>query len=144
VADLQPQLACSRTDPSLIESNSNPRLRIANEIVHLHSEYYGRGPSKAKTYIQDDLVVVVLEETFTLAERTLIDRGEADSIHDIRRRFQQVMGDQFKAVVEEATGRPVRAFMSETHVAEDVAIEVFLLGDAPSSDGASGDGKPPS
>jgi uncharacterized protein YbcI len=117
-----------------VTENGNPRLRISNEIVHLHSEFYGRGPSKAKTYIQDDLVVVVLEETFTPAERTLIDRGEGDSIHEIRRRFQRVMGDQFKAIVEEATGRPVRAFMSETSLDEDVAIEVFLLGngDSPS------------
>ena len=119
-----------------VTENTNPRLRISNEIVHLHSEYYGRGPSKAKTYIQDDLVVVVLEETFTPAERTLIERGEGDSIHDIRRRFQQVMEDQFKAVVEQATGRQVRAFMSETSLDQDVAIEVFLLGDGSSTDGA--------
>jgi uncharacterized protein YbcI len=125
-----------------VTDNGNPRLRISNEIVHLHSEFYGRGPSKAKTYIQDDLVVVVLEETFTPAERTLIDRGEGDSIHDVRRRFQRVMGDQFKAIVEEATGRPVRAFMSETSLDQDVAIEVFLLGEASSMDGASGDGRP--
>jgi uncharacterized protein YbcI len=123
-----------------VTENANPRLRISNEIVHLHSEYYGRGPSKAKTYIQDDLVVVVLEETFTPSERTLIDRGEGESIHDIRRRFQRVMGDQFKAIVEQATGRPVRAFMSETSLEEDVTVEVFLMGDAPSMDGASGDG----
>jgi uncharacterized protein YbcI len=120
-----------------VSENSNPRLRISNEIVHLHSEYYGRGPSKAKTYIQEDLVVVVLEETFTPAERTLIERGEGDGIHDIRRRFHQVMEPQFKAIVEEATGRPVRAFMSETALDQDVAIEVFLLGDGDSSDGAS-------
>ena len=120
-----------------LSENSNPRLRISNEIVHLHSEYYGRGPSKAKTYIQDDIVVVVLEETFTPAERTLIERGEGDGIHDIRRRFHQVMEDQFKAIVEEATGRPVRAFMSETALDQDVAIEVFLLGDGDGSDGAS-------
>jgi uncharacterized protein YbcI len=125
-----------------VTENANPRLRISNEIVHLHSEYYGRGPSKAKTYIQDDLVVVVLEETFTPAERTLIERGEGDSIHDVRRRFQRVMSEQFTAVVEEATGRPVRAFMSETSLDEDVAIEVFLLGEASSQDGASGDGQP--
>jgi uncharacterized protein YbcI len=119
-----------------VTDNSNPRLRISNEIVHLHSEYYGRGPSKAKTYIQDDLVVVVLEETFTPAERTLLERGAGESIHDLRRRFQEVMQEQFKAIVEEAMGRPVRAFMSQTALDEDVAIEVFLLGESASSDGA--------
>ena len=125
-----------------VTDNANPRLRISNEIVHLHSEYYGRGPSKAKTYIHDDLVVVVLEETFTPAERTLIDRGEGESIHDVRRRFQRVMGDQFRAIVEQATGRPVRAFMSETSLEEDVTVEVFLLGETSSRDGALGDGVP--
>ena len=113
---------------------ANPRLRISNAIVQLQSEYYGRGPTKAKTYIQDDLVVVVLEETFTAAERTLIDRGEAESIRDIRRRFQQVMAPQFKAIVEGATGRRVRAFLSETALDADVAVEVFLLGDARTED----------
>ena len=57
---------------------------------------------------------MVLEETFTPAEKTLIDRGEADGIQDIRRRFQRVMEEQFVAIVEQATGRRVRAFLSET------------------------------
>jgi hypothetical protein len=52
------------------------RARISKEIVRLHSEYYGKGPTKAKTYIVDDLVVVVLEESFTRPEKTLAERGE--------------------------------------------------------------------
>jgi uncharacterized protein YbcI len=113
----------------VLNENASPRLLISNEIVHLHSEYYGRGPSKAKTYIKDDLVVVVLEETFTPAERTLIERGQGEGIQEIRRRFQQVMEPQFRAIVERATGRAVRAFMSETALDHDVAVEVFLLED---------------
>ena len=57
--------------------------RIPNEMVRLHSEYYGRGPTKAKVYADGDLIVVVLEETFTPAERTLIARGEPEGIQDI-------------------------------------------------------------
>jgi uncharacterized protein YbcI len=102
---------------------------IASGMTRLHREYYGRGPTKAKTYIQDDLVVVVLEETFTVAERTLVDRGEIDAIQQIRRRFQQQMADEFTALVEQATGRKVRAFMSETHLETDVSVEIFLLAD---------------
>src|SRR4051794_34129270 len=86
------------------------RARIATEIVRLHSEYYGKGPTKAKTYIADDVVVVVLEETFTKAERTLIARGQRESIQSIRRQFQQAMADEFRSIVEQATGREVRAF----------------------------------
>ena len=105
------------------------RAEIATAIVRLHSEYYGKGPTKAKTYMSEDMVAVVLEETFTKAERTLVQRGELDAIRDIRRRFQQALADEFKSIVEQATGRVVRAFLSETNLEADVSVEFFLLGD---------------
>ena len=103
------------------------RAEISREMVRLHAEYYGKGPTKAKTYIVDDLVAVVLEETFTRAERTLVDRGEKEAIQQIRRRFQQQMADEFTSVVEQATGRKVRTFLSETNLENDISVELFLL-----------------
>jgi uncharacterized protein YbcI len=100
---------------------------IATEIVRLQAEYYGKGPTKAKAYIVEDLVVVVLEESFTRAEKTLAERGECEAIQNIRRRFQQHMADSFTSVVEQATGRKVRAFLSETNLDQDVSVETFLL-----------------
>ena len=100
---------------------------ISKEIVRLQSEYYGKGPTKAKTYIVDDLVVVVLEESFTRAEKTLVERGEREAIQQIRRRFQQQMAESFISIVEQATGRRVRTFLSETDVDQDVSVETFLL-----------------
>jgi uncharacterized protein YbcI len=73
--------------------------------------------------------VVVLEESFTRAERTLVERGEREAIQHIRRRFQQAMADGFTSVVEQATGRKVRVFLSETDVEHDVSVETFLLAD---------------
>jgi len=105
------------------------RAEIARGIVRLQSEYYGKGPTKVKAYLDDDVVVVVLEETFTKAERTLVNRGEIDAIQQIRRRFQQAMADEFKSIVEQATGRVVRAFLSETNLEADVSVEFFLLGE---------------
>jgi len=105
------------------------RAMISKEIVRLQAEYYGKGPTKAKTYIVDDLVVVVLEESFTRAEKTLAERGEREAIQHIRRRFQQAMADSFTSVVEQATGRRVRAFLSETDIEHDVSVETFLLAD---------------
>jgi uncharacterized protein YbcI len=107
----------------------NARAEIATQIVRLHSEYYGKGPTKAKAYVTDDIVAVVLEETFTKAERTLVHRGETEAIQGIRRRFQQAMADEFKGIVEQATGRVVRAFLSETNLEADVSVEFFLLGE---------------
>src|SRR3954451_15145931 len=105
------------------------RATISNEIVRLQSEYYGKGPTRAKTYIVEDLVVVVLEESFTRAEKTLAERGEREAIQHIRRRFQQQMAETFIGVVEQATGRRVRAFLSETDIDQDVSVETFLLAD---------------
>ena len=106
------------------------RAEISAGIVRLQTEYYGRGPTRARTYIVEDVVVVVLEETFTRAEKTLIARGEKDSIQDIRRRFQQHMRESFTSVVEQATGRSVRSFLSDTDVEQDVSVETFILADA--------------
>jgi uncharacterized protein YbcI len=105
------------------------RATISNEIVRLQAEYYGKGPTRAKTYIVEDLVVVVLEESFTRAEKTLAERGERDAIEHIRRRFQQQMAEDFTSVVEHATGRKVRVFLSETNIDHDVSVETFLLAD---------------
>jgi uncharacterized protein YbcI len=109
------------------------RARISDEMVRLHSEYYGRGPTRTKVYVDGDLVAVVLEETFTPAEKTLIARGEAEGIQDIRRRFQRAMADEFRSIVEQATGREVRSFLSETDLDNDISVEIFLLG-APHTD----------
>jgi uncharacterized protein YbcI len=106
------------------------RATIATEIVRLQSEYYGKGPTKSRVRVDQDVVVVVLEETFTPAERTLIDRGEADGIQDIRRRFQRAMAEQFISIVEQATGRRVRSFFSDTDLKNDISVEVFVLADS--------------
>jgi uncharacterized protein YbcI len=103
------------------------RATISREIVRLQAEYYGKGPTKAKTYIVDDVVLVVLEESFTRAEKTLAQRGEREAIQHIRRRFQQQMAENFTSVVEQATGRKVKSFLSETDIEADVSVEIFLL-----------------
>src|SRR5215217_9394991 len=105
------------------------RAKVSKDIVRLQAEYDGKGPTRAKTYIVEDLVVVVLEESFTRAEKTLAERGEKDAIEHIRRRFQQQMADDFTSVVEQATGRKVRVFLSETNIDQDVSVETFLLAD---------------
>ena len=109
--------------------SGDARGTIASEIVRLHSEYYGKGPTKARVHGSGDVVAVVLEETFTRAERTLIERGEGDGIKDIRRRFQRVMAEQFTAIVEQATGRKVRSFFSDTDLNQDLSVELFILAD---------------
>jgi uncharacterized protein YbcI len=100
---------------------------ISTALVQLHSRYYGKGPTKAKTHWVDDTVVCILRGGFTTVERTLIETGEVESVYQMRRSFQQAMEDEFRRVVQGATGREVIAYMSSIHVDPDLAVELFVL-----------------
>jgi uncharacterized protein YbcI len=101
--------------------------QISTALVQLHSRYYGKGPTKAKTHMVDDTVVCILRGGFTTVERTLIETGEIESVYQMRRSFQQAMEDDFRRVIEAATGRNVIAYMSSIHVDPDLAVELFVL-----------------
>jgi uncharacterized protein YbcI len=101
--------------------------QISTGLVQLHSRYYGKGPTKAKTHMVNDTVVSILRGGFTTVERTLIDTGEVESVYQMRRSFQQAMEDEFRRIVEAATGRKVIAYMSSIHVDPDLAVELFVL-----------------
>ena len=82
---------------------------IASDIQRIHAEYYGQTPGEVRVFEDGDILVVLIEETFTRAEQILIGRGEADEVQIIRRRFQLAVADQFIAIVQTATGRCVPA-----------------------------------
>jgi uncharacterized protein YbcI len=107
---------------------------ISTALVQLHSRYYGKGPTKAKTYVVDDTVICLLRGGFTTVEQTLIKEGNAEAVYQIRRSFQAAMEETFKEVVESALGRKVVAYMSQIHADPDLALEVFVL--EPSEEGA--------
>jgi uncharacterized protein YbcI len=89
--------------------------------------FYGRGPTKVKTHLVEDLIVCLLSNGFTTVERTLLARGETEAVEAFRRTFQDTMEEHFTEVVEEATGRKVRAYMNQVHVSPDMAVEMFML-----------------
>jgi len=100
---------------------------IASAVVKLMHEYTGRGPTKARTYLDDDLITVVLQDTLTMGERSLVRDGKADLVLVTRRAFQQTMSTQMIAAVERHSGRTVHAFLSDNHVDPDIAVESFVL-----------------
>jgi uncharacterized protein YbcI len=101
--------------------------QISTGLVQLHSRYYGKGPTKAKTHMVNDTVISILRGGFTTVERTMIDQGRLTAVHEMRRTFQEVMEEQFTGVVQEATGRTVIAYMSQIHTNPDLAVEIFVL-----------------
>ena len=105
--------------------------QVTRDLVRLHSEYYGKGPTRARSYMIDDTLISILEGGFTTVEETLIAEGKSDAVHDMRRNFQMAMEERFRAVVEQATDRSVIAYMSQLHTDPDLAVELFVLEPAP-------------
>ena len=105
---------------------------IANRVVRVLSDYTGRGPTKSRAYIHDDLISVVVQDTLTKGERSLVSDGKADVVLLMRKEFQDTMRKEFVAGIEELTGRKVIAFFSANHINPDAALESFLL--APAQD----------
>lgn len=100
---------------------------ISNAMTKLHREHYGRGPDTVRTILGEDHVICFLEDIYTPAERTLVEAGELDAVRESRHAFQRAMESRFVDAVEETTGRTVRAFLSQTHIAPDISCEVFVL-----------------
>lgn len=100
---------------------------ISGAVVQLMREYTGRGPTRARTYVNDDLISVVLQDTLTMGERSLVRDGEVELVLASRKAFQRTMSREMIAAVERHSGRSVLAFLSDNHVDPDVAVESFVL-----------------
>jgi uncharacterized protein YbcI len=100
---------------------------ISRAAVQLLREYTGRGPTKARTTINHDSVMIVLGDILTKGERRLADSGKAERVLELRHDFQTVMRDDLVHAVESALHRKVIAFMSDNHLDPDLSVEVFIL-----------------
>ena len=117
-------------DPITRAEHGAVASQISREIVRLHAKLYGRGPTKAKTHLTDEFAMCVLEEVFTPAEKTLIRAGNTTQVQATRAAFQDAVEPEFVELVELATGKTVRAFVSEIHIGIDAALEIFLFEEA--------------
>ena len=120
----------SETGPDRVERGSERgalMAAISNTIVGLHKRNFGKGPTKARSYLLDDMVVCVLRGGRTRAEQTLIDSGRSELVTKQRHDFQEAVRDEFTTAVELLVGRRVVAFMSTSHPEPDVSVEIFIL-----------------
>ncbi len=109
------------------ENHGDVLTAISDGLVALLKEFYGRGPTRAKSYYEDDLVVCVLRGGFTRVERTLLEGGRGSAVIQQRMAFQDLMRERFETVIQSATGRPVIGYMSGNQQDPDIMCEVFIL-----------------
>ena len=119
----------ARNSPAIATPAMDGALRsaVSQAIVRIHAEHYGKGATQAKTYAWDNLLVTVLRDVLTVAERTLVDVGRADTVRDVRATFQFTMEQTFCAAIERLTGRRVHSFMSQVDPVNGLGVEVFVL-----------------
>ena len=119
-----------------LERPTTPGGEIAAAIsamaVRLMHERTGRGAARSRTYLQGDLAVVVLSDTFTAVERTLLERGEVELVLGLRRALVAAMREDLITGVAAFTAREVVAFMADHHIQPDVTVVIFVLGPSPS------------
>jgi uncharacterized protein YbcI len=100
---------------------------ISDGVVALLKEFYGRGPTRTKSYYEDDLVVCMMRGSVSRVEQTLLDGGRGAAVIQQRMEFQELMRPRFEAVIERSTGRKVVGFMSGNQQHPDMMCEVFVL-----------------
>ena len=109
-------------------SARSPMLELANAMVRLYKEAFGRGPTKARALMAGpDTLVVMLENSLTVAERNMVRLGEHERLRESRLFFQHALEDEFRSIVEELLGRRTRAFISGIDTSRDVSVELFTL-----------------
>ena len=113
------------------ESGRSLNAQISNAMVGLKKEFYGRGPTKAKTFINDNFVFCVLEGGLTRNEETLIAAGEEMLVRKYRLRFQEVMKDPTIDAIERITRRKVVGYHSQIVFKPEFGFEIFVLDEAP-------------
>ncbi len=130
MGDYQPQSSGEHLQPMSSEQwqpDGELAAAISNTVVKALARTTGRGPTKARTTLGDNGVFVVLQDSLTRGERTLVDAGEGAAVLNLRRHWQAVMEAGVSREIEELTGRKVIGFMSDNHIDPDLAVEVFVL-----------------
>jgi len=104
---------------------------VTSALVGIHTRYLGRGPKTASTFHHGNVLVTLMHDVLTHAERSLTETGQAEVVNHIRHLFQGAMEADFREAVERLTRRKVLAFISGNHIAPDIAAELFVLDGPP-------------
>ena len=126
-------MAEEHTTVSAEHRSQSAAALISNRMVRLIASYVGRGPTKARTTLNTNIVLVVFADTMTRAEQNLTAAGQADAVRSMRQTLQRSMREDAVAAVEEILGRRVVAYMGDIDTDANVASVLFTLEPRPES-----------
>lgn len=109
------------------EDTSGLLSRISNEMVRAQKTYFGRGPERAKSYLLDDFLLIVMRGGFLPVERTMLEGGKEDIVRQYRQDYENEMTDRLVGKMEELTGREIVTYQSQVMFDPDIVIEIFFF-----------------
>jgi uncharacterized protein YbcI len=109
------------------DQGQNLLLQISNAMVRMQKEFFGKGPTKAKSYMFDDLLLVVMRQGLTTAEKTMLEFGHPNQVRQFRQLFQDEMTERLTGMVEDLTGRKVVNYQSQVLFDPDMTLEIFVF-----------------
>ena len=56
--------------------------RLSTKMVRATKQFFGNGPTQAKSYFLDDMLFIVMKGGMTTAEKTMLEFGEEDKVRD--------------------------------------------------------------
>lgn len=101
--------------------------RISNEMVRAQKQFFGKGPTEAKSYLLDDLLLIVMRGGLTTAEKTMLEFGQADQVRQFRQLFENEMTERLTTMIESLTGRNVVNYQSQVMFDPDIVVEMFVF-----------------
>jgi uncharacterized protein YbcI len=103
------------------------RQQLSNAIVALFKQHAGRGPTDCRTYLEPNLIIVVMAGGYSAAERTLFEAGKWHEVRQARMAWQDSMEIRFIDTIERLTHRTVSAFLSANRQENELTVEMFVL-----------------
>lgn len=104
--------------------------QISTAMIQAQKKFFGKGPTSAKSYMLDDMLIIVMRGGFTTAEQTMLEFGQEDMVRSFRQLFENEMTSRLHEMVEELTGRKVLTYQSQILFEPDVVVEMFLFDSA--------------
>ena len=109
------------------DAPSSLLAQISNEMVRAQKTYFGRGPERARSYILDDFLLIVMRGGLLPVERTMLEGGKQDTVRQYRQDFENEMTGTLIGKMEELTGRRILTYQSQILFDPDIVIEIFFF-----------------
>ncbi len=122
-------------EPEGREDHGQPLLaRISNEMVRAQKQFFGKGPTEAKSYMLDDMLIIVMRGGLTTAEKTMLAFGQPDQVRQFRQLFENEMTERLTEMIERLTGRKVLTYQSQIMFDPHLVVEMFVFDSAADHD----------